>query len=74
MWEQSDVVLTFAAKATDTACTGPVKHGGLGSSKAEQLCVLLFDIQVARYVSAMKLNQQVRQTMRPHFLWRWVRR
>lgn len=63
MWEQSDVVLTFAVKVADTACRGPLKHGGLGSSKAEQLCVLLFDVQVARYLSAMKLNQQVSQAL-----------
>lgn len=60
MWEQSDVVLTFAVKAADTACSGPLQRGvALPASKAEQLCVLLFDVQVARYLTAMKLDQQV---------------
>jgi len=86
MWEQSDVVLTFAAKAATAACTAPLQQyrsststgmpdaaaaaatsgrcqggagGVLSASKAEQLCALLFDVHVARYLTTVKLNQQV---------------
>jgi hypothetical protein len=61
MWEQSDVVLTFAAKAAATACSSPLQQpGALPAGKAEQLCVLLYDVHVARYLTATKLDQQVR--------------
>lgn len=61
MWEQSDVVLTFADKAAVTACSSPLQQpGALPAGKAEQLCVLLYDVHVARYLTATKLNQQVR--------------
>lgn len=63
MWEQSDVVLTFAAKAAVTACSSPLQQpGAVPACKAEQLCVLLYDVHVARYLTATKLNQQVRRS------------
>jgi hypothetical protein len=73
MWEQSDVVLAFAAKAAAAACATPLQQrssssstGGAGApgalplGKAEQLCAQLFDVHVARYLTALKLDQQVR--------------
>lgn len=73
MWEQSDVVLAFACKAAAAACTPVLQQqqqsaaggaaGAAGAaapnSKAEQLCVLLFDVQLARHATAVKLRQQV---------------
>lgn len=59
MWEQSDVVLTFASQAAESACSKPLQSGPLPASTAEQLCVLLFDVHAARYTTAVKLNQQV---------------
>lgn len=58
MWEQSDVVLAFASKAADTVCRTPLQHGTAPAHKSEQLCTLLFDVAVARYLTATKLTQQ----------------
>jgi hypothetical protein len=59
MLEQSDVVLTFASLAAESACSKPLQSGILAASAAEQLCVLLFDVHAARYTTAVKLHQQV---------------
>lgn len=58
MWEQSDVVLGFASKAADAVCCTPLQHGTAPAQKAEQLCTALFDVALARYTTATKLNQQ----------------
>lgn len=65
MWEQSDVVLAFAASAADTACRQPLLLPAQSAHKAEQLCVLLFDVSVARYLTAAKLDQQAGATAEP---------
>lgn len=66
MWEQSDVVLTFASQAAESACSKPLQSGPLPASTAEQLCVLLFDVHAARYTTAVKLHQQVCLVWRLH--------
>lgn len=65
MWEQSDVVLAFASKAADTVCRTPLQHGTAPAHKSEQLCTLLFDVAVARYLTATKLTQHVSAHLYP---------
>lgn len=66
MWEQSEVVLGHAASALGPVCLQPLQArsaasgaGSLSPAKAEQLVGLMFDVQLARFTTAMKLKQQV---------------
>ena len=65
MWEQSDVVLAFAAALVGPLCLQPLQEraaaGGNSSSSAssESLVSLLFDVHLARYVTAARPDHQV---------------
>lgn len=72
MWEQSEVVLGQAASVLGAVCLQPLQArsmatgaGSMPPAQAEQLVGLLFDVQLARYTTAMKLKQQVWGPARP---------
>jgi hypothetical protein len=67
MWEQADVVLAFAAALVGPLCLQPLQERQAGgaaalsssSASSESLVSLLFDVHLARYITAAKLNHQV---------------
>jgi hypothetical protein len=72
MWEQAEVLLAHAARLVDTMCTADAatlqqheagaaagSRAWDGATAAERRCIMLFDVNSARYMAASNLGQQV---------------
>lgn len=74
MWEEAEVLLAHAARLVDADCTPEAaalqlqdsaaagSSAWAGASAAERRCLLVFDVNSARYVAARNLGQQVNNT------------